>query len=380
MRMVHTSDWHIGKIVNGFSMLPDQRYILERLTEYLAQTRPDVLLVSGDLYDRSIPPAEAVTLLDEVLFRITNELQIPVIAISGNHDSPQRLAFASRLYARSGLYLEGIYHKEVRKITLKDEFGPVNFFCLPYIEPALVRVDLPGRNLKTQDSAFRAVIEQNLGRIDRSERNVLLAHGFFSYLKNIDAVELSGSEVSIGGSDLIDAKTAEIFDYVALGHLHRPQNVGIGSIRYSGAPLKYSASEASGKKSVVVVQLREKGNLKTLLHELDPLHDMRVLTGSFEQLLAGPTTQDYIFAQVTDDSLIPNAMERLRAVYPNAMGLRMAGREREYALDNLASASLEQRSTEDLFSDFYRSIKDEDISARRRELVAEVVRQVEHGA
>lgn len=379
MRIVHTSDWHIGKTVGEFSMLEDQRYILNQLITFLKQQQAELLIVAGDLYDRSVPPAEAVSLLDDVLYRITTEAGVPVVAVSGNHDSPQRLSFASRLYEGAGLYLEGVYRKDIRRITLQDAYGRLNVYCLPYIEPALVRADFPGEKIHSYDDAFRAVIEHNLPRVDFSERNVLVTHGFFSYLREPQSVQRSDSEITLGGADLIDASYVRDFDYVALGHLHRPQTAGREHIRYSGAPLKYSVSESDACKSITTLELREKGQMSVKRYELSPLRDLRRLRGSFEELCAAAPTEDYVYAELTDDSLIPGAMERLRAVYPNILGLCLLCRERERSAVVNAAAAVKAKTPLALFEEFYGAIRGEPITEARSRLAAEILEQVRGG-
>ncbi|RPF48738.1 exodeoxyribonuclease I subunit D [Hydrogenoanaerobacterium saccharovorans] len=383
MRIVHTSDWHLGKIVNEFSMLDDQRFILKQMIDFLVQQKAELLVIAGDLYDRSIPPADAVSLLDEVFYRITVEAGIPIIAVSGNHDSPQRLNFASRIYERSGLYVEGIYNKTIRKITLQDEFGNIHFYCLPYIEPAIVRADFPDEKIHSYDDAFRTLIHHNLTEIDLTERNVLVTHGFFSYLKNPDAVERSDSEISIGGSDLIDASYVDMFDYVALGHLHRQQKAGRDNIRYSGSPLKYSIQESTSQKSITTIEMREKGELSIKKYGLTPRRDMRVLLGSFEQLSNAANVQgnreDYVYAQLTDDSLIPCAMDKLRTVYPNIMGMELIGRKHEFDASVSAAAAVKNKTPQELFEEFYSAVKGEEITDSRRTMASKLFSKLQGG-
>ncbi|MBC8545444.1 exonuclease SbcCD subunit D [Clostridiaceae bacterium NSJ-31] len=383
MRIVHTSDWHIGKLVNGVSMLEDQRYILNQIIDFLVTQQAELLLVAGDLYDRSIPSTDAVSLLDEAFYRITAEAGIPIVAVSGNHDSPQRLAFASRLYERSGLYLEGVYCKEIRRVTLRDTFGDIHFYCLPYLEPALVRADFPERKIHSCDDALRVVMEQNLPALDRDARNILVTHGFYSMLRDPDAVERSDSEIQLGGSDLIDAGYLDAFDYVALGHLHRPQKVGRDSIRYSGSPLKYSVQESGCAKSITTLDFHEKGNTSIKQFPLTPRRDLRIVAGSFEELTEPghdkANREDYIFAELSDDSLIPNAMDRLRAVYPNLIGLDLAGRRREYDAAAGAAAAVKNKTPQELFEMFYNSVKQEPITETRREIAAGIFQDLQGG-
>ncbi|MCI5800842.1 MAG: exonuclease SbcCD subunit D [Oscillospiraceae bacterium] len=352
MKFIHTSDWHIGRVLNDFSLLEDQRHLLTGLEALLEEERPDALVVAGDLYDRSVPPADAVALLGGFLNRVAGEMNIPVLAVSGNHDSPQRLSFGAPLLQRSGLFLEGVYRKDIARVTLQDSLGPVHFYLLPYVEPALVRADFPEETVKSYDDAFRVVIGHNLPAVDLTARNVLVAHGFFSYLKDPDSVARSESEVSLGGSDLIDARHMDPFDYAALGHIHRPQWVREPRMRYSGSLYKYSVSEWENEKSVTVVELGEKGSCSVSLRTLPALRDLRVLEGDFDSLLAEEPEEagreDYIFARLSDRTLIPGAMARLRTVYPNILGLSLSSGGSGETL----SQDFRTKSPEELFDDF----------------------------
>ena len=381
MKWIHTSDLHIGKQLNEFSLLEDQRFFLYQLAQLAKEEQVDALLLSGDLYDRSVPPAEAVKVLDEFLRYTVMELKIPVLAIAGNHDSPQRLDFCSRLLRSSGLYITGRYQKQWEKVTLKDALGPVQFYLCPYLEPALVRADFPGKDLRSFDDAFAAVFEKNLPSIDFSKRNVLLAHGFFSYLKNPDSVARSESEVSLGGSDLIDAKRLENFDYVALGHIHRPQSTGKEHLCYSGSPLKYSQSEIPYSKSVVIAELREKGTLSLQRRALPPLRDMRVIQGYFDQILQKAPNQnereDLVFFSLLDHTLIPNAMNRLRAVYPNALGLTMQRKDKDNS--DILPAQKASKPVEDLFGEFYQMVTGEQLQKEQDIIVKEACEKLHIG-
>ena len=380
MKWIHTSDLHIGKQINEFSLLEDQRFFLRQLAELAQKEQPDALLLSGDLYDRSVPPAEAVSVLDEFLSYITLTLKIPVLAIAGNHDSPQRLDFCSRLLRTSGLYLSGSYQKHWDKVTLWDDLGPVHFYLCPYLEPALVRADFPDRQLRSFDDAFAAVLEENMAQIDFSQRNVILAHGFFSYLKNPNSVARSESEVSLGGSDLIDAKHLENFDYAALGHIHRPQSTGKEHLCYSGSALKYSQSEIPYPKSVVIAQLEEKGSLSIRRQPLPVLRDMRVIEGYFDQILNSTPnkkeSQDFIFFSLLDHTLIPNAMNRLRAVYPNALGLFTKYRA---GTDLSVPSQKAAKPIDLLFQEFYLSVTGEKTEAEQDAVIQKICRKLQAG-
>ncbi|MDF2567927.1 MAG: exonuclease SbcD, partial [Oscillospiraceae bacterium] len=222
VKIIHTSDWHIGKFVNEYSMLEDQRYFLNQLIDLIKEEKADALVIAGDIYDRSVPSAEAVSLVDEIFCRMIDELHIPILSIAGNHDSKERLSFVNKLFEKSGLYIEGRIDKEVKKVALKDDFGKVNFFLLPYIEPSQIRPLFPDENIKTFDDSYRALMKNISKEVDSSQRNLLIAHGFFAYLNGEEKENepiLSESEVSVGGSDLVNARHFDDFDYVALGHL-----------------------------------------------------------------------------------------------------------------------------------------------------------------
>ncbi|MDD2955623.1 MAG: exonuclease SbcCD subunit D [Oscillospiraceae bacterium] len=376
MKFIHTSDWHIGRVMNDFSLLEDQRFLLCQLEALLVRERPDALVVAGDLYDRSVPPADAVALLGGFLSRVAGEMSIPVLAVSGNHDSAQRLAFGSSLLQRSGLYLEGIYRKDIARVTLQDELGPVHFYLLPYLEPALVRADFPEEKIKSYDDAFRLVIQHNLPAIPAEDRCVLVTHGFFSYLRDPDSIVCSESEVSLGGGDLIDARHMDLFDYAALGHIHRPQWVREPRMRYSGSLYKYSVSEAENQKSLTAVELRAKGEVSVSFPVLPVLRDLRVLSGSFDELSHGSPgakdAEDYIFARLSDQMLIPGAMARLRSVYPNILGLSLSRSGSGAGL----SQSFRTKSPEELFQDFYREVLGETPSAQQMEEFLSVLKEV----
>lgn len=381
MKWIHTSDLHIGKQINEFSLLEDQRFFLQQLAALAQKERPDALLLSGDLYDRSVPSAEAVSVLDEFLSYIALTLNIPILAIAGNHDSPQRLDFCRRLLRTSGLYLSGRYQRYWDQVTLWDDLGPVHFYLCPYLEPALVRADFPDRDLRSFDDAFAAVLEENVSRIDFSQRNVILAHGFFSYLKNPDSVARSESEVSLGGSDLIDAKRLEDFDYAALGHIHRPQSTGKEHLCYSGSPLKYSQSEIPFQKSVVVAQIGQKGDLSIQRQALPVLRDMRIIEGYFDQILkdvpSKQQSQDLVFFSLLDRVLVPNAMNRLRAIYPHALGLSM--KYRPGSGDLSISSQKASKPVDVLFEEFYQSITGEKLKAPQDAVIREICSKLQTG-
>lgn len=316
MKLFHLSDLHIGKRVNEVSMLEDQAYILAQILTLIDEERPDALLIAGDVYDKSIPPAEAVSLFDDFLYSVSRR-GVPVLMISGNHDSPERLAFGRRMMEGAGVYISPVYAGETTPVTLHDAHGDVHFWLLPFLKPAHVRRFEPEAEIESYTDAVRVAIDRM--NVDFSVRNVLLTHQFVT-----GAATCESEELSVGGTDNVDASVFDGFDYVALGHLHGPQNVGSSRVRYCGTPLKYSFSEEKQEKSVTVVHLGEKGTLRLEALALRPLHDMRRIRGSFAQLTAQGTaqnTQDYLHIVLTDEEDVPEAMGRLRQIYPQIMKL-----------------------------------------------------------
>ena len=319
MKLIHLSDLHLGKRVNGFSMQEDQSYILSQILRIVDAEQPDGVLIAGDVYDKSVPSAEAVTLLDDFLVQLSQR-GVPTYVISGNHDSPERVAFGGRLMAQSGIHLSPVYDGQAACFRLSDRWGPVNLYLLPFLKPSHVRPFFPDQKIVTYNDAMSAAIGA-MG-VNRKERNVLVTHQFVTGATRCDSEELS-----VGGTDQVDASLFDAFDYVALGHLHGPQQVGRPTIRYCGTPLKYSFSEAGQQKSVTVVELLEKGSVNIRTIPLTPLRDMQELKGSYQELVfrgfyQGTTyPESYLHITLTDPEAIPDAMSKLRVIYPYLMRL-----------------------------------------------------------
>lgn len=313
MRFIHMSDLHIGKVVNRLSMLEDQKYILERIIEKTEQLKPDAVIIAGDVYDKASPSPMAVSLFDDFLYALS-KLETKIFITSGNHDSAERTAYASRLLSRSNVFVSPVYNGKIEPITLTDEYGEVNFYLLPFIKPAIVRHCFENEDIADYNDAVKtAVAHMN---VDTSKRNVLVMHQFLTDAK------LSGSEErSIGGSENINASIVEMFDYTALGHIHRAQSVSSKNIRYSGSPLKYSFDEVGMQKSVCLVELKNKGEFTYEKIEVEPMRDMRIIKGSFEEVInkTDDKKDDYVKIILTDESDIPDAAKKIRAVYPNFM-------------------------------------------------------------
>ena len=382
MKIMHTGDWHIGKVVNEFHMTEDQEFVLNEIIDMIKEEKPDVLVIAGDLYDRSVAPVEAVELLDRVFNKILIELGTPIIAVAGNHDSPERLSFGSEILKSRGLYIEGILKKDVRKVVLKDEYGPVNFYLVPYADPAVVRDIFKNDNIKNHDDAMKAIIEVINRKIDLNERNVLVTHGF---VRGEGEAELSDSErpLSIGGTDCVNVKYFEEFNYTALGHLHGPQKVTCEKIRYSGSIMKYSFSEVRQKKSVTIVNIDEHGNADISLKYLHPKKDMRIIKGEINNLLdpeiyKHADTEDYISAILTDEGEIMDPVSRLRAVYPNIMLISRESRmnRNEEAITS-AGSGFQKKSKLELFKDFYENITGREFTEQKSQILSQVIEETE---
>lgn len=318
MKLVHLSDLHLGKRVNEVSMLDDQRYILGEVRRVIDAERPDAVLIAGDVYDRPVPPAEAVELFDDFLYSLVKR-DLPVFVISGNHDSPERLSFCARMIDASGIHFARAFSGKVEPFTLTDAYGPVDIFLLPFLKPAAVRRFYPDQQIDTYTDALRAAVGSM--DIDPARRSVLVAHQFVT-----GGARSESEELSVGGLDNVDGSVFAPFDYVALGHLHGPQNVGSERVRYCGSPLKYSFSEADQVKSVTVAELGKKGGLSLRTVPLVPLRDLRELRGAYEQLAdrrnyEGTETGDYLHITLTDEEDVYDALGKLRAIYPNLMKL-----------------------------------------------------------
>ena len=337
MRLLHMADLHIGKSVNGMNLIEDQRYVLTQVLDLLKKEPVSGLLLAGDIYDRSIPSAEAVMLFDWFLTEVS-ELKIPVFAAAGNHDSGERLEFGQKLFGQQKVYVEGTLKKEFPAVKLEDEYGAVMIHLLPYFKPAEARALYPEDEIRTYEEAVQAVLKRH--PVDRTVRNVLITHQFVT---GTEPVKQSDSELSlsVGGADQISFSLFEDYDYVALGHIHGPQRAGRDTVRYSGSILKYSFSEEFHKKSVTLVELKQKGEVHLSVYPLAPLHDMRRVKGRLENLLdpevvGAADCEDYISAVLTDEEELADPMEKLRASYPNIMELSLEKRQRAGENDIMA--------------------------------------------
>lgn len=373
MKLIHISDLHLGKRVNEYSMLEEQEYILTKIINVIDEEKPEAVLIAGDVYDKSVPSAEAVQLFDSFLVRLAKR-KLQVFVISGNHDSAERIAFGSRLMDMSGVHMSPVFDGAVQPISLRDEYGTVDIFMLPFIKPAHVR-----RFCEEEITSYTEAVRQAIGMmgITPENRSVLVTHQFVT-----GAVRSESEEISVGGTDNVDAGVFEPFDYVALGHIHSPQNCGSERLRYCGTPLKYSFSEAKDEKSVTVVELFEKGKLSVRTVNLPPRHDLTELRGSFDELTYKPFyegtsyPEDYTHITLTDEEDIPDAIGKLRVIYHRLMKLDYDNTRTRSNAVILGDGEAEKKSPLELFSDFYELQNNQPMSAEQEKFMRELIEKI----
>lgn len=372
MKIFHLSDLHLGKRVYAQSMIDDQKYILDQILDQIKAEQPDAVMIAGDVYDRSMPPEDAVELFDDFLYELS-ALKLNVLIISGNHDSAERLAFGGRIFNKNGIHISPEFNGKITPVTLTDEHGEVNFYLLPFVTPAAVRKKYENETIENCTDAVRVVIN-DMG-FDTSKRNVLVAHQFVTGAERTEDSET----YFVGNAENVDADVLEPFDYAALGHLHRPQNIGSGKIRYCGTPMKYSFNEVTHKKSITVLELGEKGDVKTREIPLVPLHDWVIKEGKFSELI-NDRSNDYIMAVLTDEDDVYNAMARLRDPYPNILCMDYK-RPRSDVSDDLEILGDENISSpEELFREFYKAQNGgREMNSRQREIVKEIFAELAGG-
>lgn len=376
MKLFHLSDLHLGKRLNEHSLMEDQRYILAQITAAIDAEKPDALIIAGDIYDKAIPPVEAVTLFDDFLYGLTQR-KLPVLLISGNHDSAERVTFGSRLFTRSGLYFAPVYQGVVEPITLEDDHGPVDFYLLPFVKPSHVRRFHLQEDITTYTEAMASAIAHM--PLDATHRNVLVTHQFVT-----GATLCDSEEISVGGSENVDAAVFSPFDYVALGHIHGPQQVAAQHIRYCGSPLKYSFSEAGHQKSMTVVELGPKGQVEVSTIPLHPKRELAKLRGSFEELTSPAFYQQqdreaYLQITLTNEELIPNAMQTLRLIYPNLLNLMFDNRRTAENQTITAASRMEKLEPEDYFAKLYEQQNNQPMTEEQYAYIRQLVEQIQEG-
>ena len=376
MKILHLSDLHFGKRLNNFSLLEDQYHVNRQIFKLAKDTHIEAVIIAGDVFDRQIPSAGAVQLFDDFL-NFWAELNLPVFIISGNHDSAERLSFGAHIFSQNNIYISPVYNGQIEPISLNDAYGKINFYLLPFIKPATVRPFFPDEKINSYTEAVQTVLN-NLP-LNKDERNILIAHQFVT-----GAVLSDSEEIVVGGLDNVDAHVFDAFDYVALGHIHTPQTILRDSIRYCGTLLKYSFSEANQQKCATVIDIKAKGQMDITAYPVKPLHDMRKIKGTYAELTdrqnyIGTDTDDYILATLTDEEDVPDAIGRLRSIYPNIMQLdydniRTRTRNNIETVDiNTSKAPLE------LFGEFYKLQNNQPLNETQSQIMQDLITVIWEG-
>ncbi|MBR5507258.1 MAG: exonuclease SbcCD subunit D [Clostridia bacterium] len=377
MKFIHLSDLHIGKRVNEYSMLEDQEYILNKIINIIDEQNPDGVIIAGDVYDKSVPSADAVALFDDFLVNLSKR-NLYVFVISGNHDSPERIAFGGRLMEASKIYMSPVYDGELSPVTLEDEYGKINIWMLPFVKPVHVRKFNEDVEINSYTDAIRVAID-NLN-INSSERNVMITHQFVT-----GADRTESEEISVGGTDNVDVSVFDAFDYTALGHIHRPQNCKSEKVRYSGTPLKYSFSESKDNKSVTVVEIKEKGVIVVGTIPLKPMRDMVEIKGEYDEIMlrdfykATSYQEDYVHITLTDEDDIPDAVGKLRTVYRNLMKLDYDNLRTRNMNSIDGAENIEKKSPYEHFSEFYEKQNNQPMSDNQSEFIQKLIEEIWEG-
>ncbi|MBR0141572.1 MAG: exonuclease SbcCD subunit D [Ruminococcus sp.] len=369
MKIMHLSDLHLGKRLNAFPLVKDQKYILGQIIDIADRKKPDCVVIAGDIYDRTVPSAEAVALFDDFLSRLS-ERELPVMVISGNHDSPERIAYGNKIMQKSRIYLSPVYDGNIKPVILHDDFGEVYFYLLPFIRPSNVRQAFKDTEINTYTDALKVAVDAM--NIDKSKRNILVAHQFVT-----GAIRSESEEIYVGNLENVSMEVFEDFDYTALGHIHRPQNTGSDKIRYCGTPLKYSFSEADHEKSVTFVEIGEKNSpLKIETEKLVPLIDMQEIRGSFEEVMQLPPSDNYMRVTLTDEEMIVDAVGKLRVKFSNIMAVSYDNNRTNAVPDLNSPAKLSENTPEELFALFYREVNGMDMSQEKIDIVNDIIKEI----
>ncbi len=379
MKFLHISDLHIGKKFRETDFTEDQTYILNEIIHIVDDIKPDGIFIAGDIYDRSVPTANAVNLFDDFLTRLEMR-SIRIFMISGNHDSPERLNFGKEIMGKNGIHIAGAFRGKPDRITLEDEFGSISIYLLPFVKPSIVSYYLKDADTTTYEKAVKAVIDA--AQIDVSQRNILIAHQFVTN-QGVEPEQSDSELLSVGGLDNIDVSVFDSFDYVALGHIHGLQKIGRETVRYCGTPLKYSFSECNHKKSVTCIEIGNKGDIKLSYLPLHPKRDMRIIKDNIDNLLSdekytGMNCEDYIQAIITDDEEVYDPMGRLRKVYPNILILERENARTRINEDSRTSAAgdVANRTPLDLFEEFFKNQNNVELNDRQRKIVMEILTEL----
>ncbi|HJJ12906.1 MAG TPA: exonuclease SbcCD subunit D [Clostridiaceae bacterium] len=382
MKILHLADLHFGKILQEQSLIEDQEYILKEIINIIKEKEIKALLISGDIYDRSVPPTEAVNLLDNFLKILIKDLKIKVFIISGNHDSKDRLGFGNKIFEDEGLYIESKYNGRLKKVRLEDEYGPLNIYMLPFIKPVEVKKFFEDDLENNYDLAINKIIEKE--EIDKSERNIIMVHQFVT-AGNVKPERTESEVLSLGGIENVDVSNFKSFDYVAIGHVHRPQKIGRDTARYAGTILKYSFSEINHNKSIPIIDIKEKGNITINLLPLKPLRDMREIKGPIEELIKEENykegnLEDYIKAIITNEEPVYDAIGKIKKIYPNTLKLEIQNSKtiNSNTEQNINLEEVKKKSELELFSDFYKLQNNLDLNEKQKEIVKNIISEVKH--
>ena len=374
MKFIHLSDLHLGKRVNEFSMLEDQEYILTKIINIIDDQKTDGVIIAGDVYDKSVPSAEAVELFDDFLVKLSTR-NLKVFVISGNHASAERIAVGGRLMDKSGIYMSPVYDGKIEPITVTDKLGDVNIYMLPFVKPANVRRFYPESEISSYTDAIKTIVDDM--SIDESKRNILITHQFVT-----GASRTESEDISVGGTDNVDASVFGKFDYVALGHIHRSQKCTSEYIRYSGTPLKYSFSEANDKKEVVILDIKDKGTIELSFVPLVPKRDMVEIKGKYDELTLKSFyentsyIEDYMHITLTDEDDIPDVLTKLRVIYKNIMKLDYDNQRTRHSVEINGADNVERKSPFEHFGEFYEMQNGQALSEEQSEFMTEIIEQI----
>lgn len=382
MKILHLADLHLGKILQEQSLIEDQEYMLRKIINIIKEEKVKIVLISGDIYDRSIAQVEAVNLLDDFLKILIKELKIKVFIISGNHDSKDRLGFGNKIFEDEGLYIESKYNGKLKKVELEDEYGFLNIYMLPFIKPVEVKKFFEDDLENNYDVAINKIIEKE--EINENERNIIMVHQFVT-AGNIKPERTESEVLSLGGIENVDVSNFNKFDYVAIGHVHRPQKIGRDTARYAGTILKYSFSEINHNKSIPIINIKEKGNISINLVPLKPLRDMREIKGPIEELIKEENykegnVEDYIKAIITNEEPVYDAIGKIKKIYPNTLKLEIQNSKtiNKNEEENINLEELKKKSELELFSDFYKLQNNLDLNEEQKEIVKNIISEVKH--
>lgn len=384
MKLLHLADLHLGKILQEQSLIENQEYMLNQIIKLIKKENVETVLISGDVYDRSVPPSEAVNLLDSFLKTLIKELKIKVFIIAGNHDSKDRLGFGSKIFEDEGLYIESKYTGNLRKVELQDEYGKLNIYMLPFVKPVEVKQFFEDDLENNYNIAINKIIGKE--EINKRERNIILVHQFVT-AGTIEPERTESEVLSLGGIENVDVSNFNDFDYVAIGHVHRPQKIGRDTARYAGTMLKYSFSEINHNKTVSIIEIKEKGDININLVQLNPLRDMREIKGPLEELIKPENyecgnTNDYIKAVITNEEPVYDAIGQIRRIYPNTLKLEIRNSKTINNVEeqNINLENIKKKTELELFADFYKSQNNVELDERQTEIIKNIISEVKNEA